>query len=73
MPTKSSLPDFAFTNSITPETLRTYFLNLSVDVLLLDVRAEKDHDVGYVGAEYIDRGCKINTVWIDPTVIMRPG
>ena len=65
-------PAFPLTNSIAPETLRSYFLNPSVDVLLLDVRTEEEAQTGYVGVEYQDRA-KINNVWLDPNVIMREG
>lgn len=68
-PTK---PNFPFTSSITPDTLRSYFMNSAVDVLLLDVRPSEEFYHGYVGAQYHERGCKVNVVWIDPTVVMRP-
>jgi ubiquitin carboxyl-terminal hydrolase 8 len=71
MPVLSKKPEFPFTNTITPDTLRSYFLNLAVDVLLLDVRPEAEFERGYVGYQYVGRGCKINVVWIDPTILMR--
>lgn len=70
-PTAMGKPNFPFTNSITPNTLRSYFINLSVDVLLLDVRPESELRQGYVGYEYVERKCHINVVWVDPTIIMR--
>ncbi|WOO79490.1 Ubiquitin carboxyl-terminal hydrolase 4 [Vanrija pseudolonga] len=72
-PAQLGKPEFPITNAITPETLRSYFLNSSIDVLLLDVRDEKEYSTGYVGAEYVARGAKINVIWIDPTVLARDG
>nr|XP_019051247.1 hypothetical protein I302_01696 [Kwoniella bestiolae CBS 10118]OCF30177.1 hypothetical protein I302_01696 [Kwoniella bestiolae CBS 10118] len=66
-------PKFPFSNSVTPDELRSYFLNPAVDVLLLDVRSEEDFKRGYVGKEYEPRGAKVNVVWMDPTVLMRDG
>lgn len=67
-------PNFPFTNSITPETLRSYFTNKAVQVLILDVRPADEFALGYIGTEYYLReGCgDINIVWIDPTVLKRP-
>jgi ubiquitin carboxyl-terminal hydrolase 8 len=48
MPVRGKKPDFPLTTSITPDTLRSYFLNLSVDVLILDVRPETEFWRGYV-------------------------
>lgn len=73
MPVKAKRPDFPLSMTITPELLRSYFLNLSVDILLLDVRPEDEFQRGYVGHQYVDRGCRINVVWIDPTILMRDG
>jgi ubiquitin carboxyl-terminal hydrolase 8 len=73
MPVRGKKPDFPLTTSITPDTLRSYFLNLSVDVLILDVRPETEFWRGYVGHQYVERDCKINVVWIDPTILMRDG
>lgn len=66
-------PKFPFTNSVDCDTLRSYFLNPAVDVLLLDVRPEDEFQRGYVGVEYEPRGVKIDIVWLDPTVVMRDG
>jgi ubiquitin carboxyl-terminal hydrolase 8 len=66
-------PNFPFTSSITPDTLRSYFMNAAVDVLIVDVRPSEEFQKGFVGTEYVERGCKVNVVWIDPTVLMRPG
>jgi len=66
-------PKFPFSNSIDCDSLRSYFLNPAVDVLLLDVRPEEEFQKGYVGVEYEQRGAKINIVWLDPTVVMRDG
>nr|XP_019008054.1 uncharacterized protein I206_07222 [Kwoniella pini CBS 10737]OCF46835.1 hypothetical protein I206_07222 [Kwoniella pini CBS 10737] len=66
-------PKFPFSNSVTPDELRSYFLNPAVDILLLDVRAEEEYKRGYVGREYEPRGAKITVVWMDPTVLMRDG
>ncbi|KAL1409731.1 ubiquitin-specific protease doa4 [Vanrija albida] len=70
-PAQLGKPDFPLSTAITPDTLRSYFLNSSVDVLLLDVRDENEYTTGYVGAEYVPRGAKINVIWIDPTVLAR--
>ncbi|GMK54579.1 hypothetical protein CspeluHIS016_0111650 [Cutaneotrichosporon spelunceum] len=69
-PTK---PNFPFTSSIMPETLRSYFLMPAVNVLICDVRSADEFSMGIVGAEYHARGCKVNVVWIDPTVLLRSG
>ncbi|KAK4683648.1 ubiquitin carboxyl-terminal hydrolase 8, partial [Tremellales sp. Uapishka_1] len=66
-------PKFPITNSIEPDTLRSYFINPAVDILLLDVREESAFQRGYVGQEYEARGAKVKVVWMDPTVIMREG
>lgn len=72
-PTHAGKPTFPRTNVLEPNDLRTYFMNFDVDVLLLDVRSEDEWKKSYVGAEYYNRGCHINVVWIDPTIIMRSG
>lgn len=72
-PTHAGKPSFPRTNALEPNDLRTYFMNWDVDVLLLDVRSEDEWKKSYVGAEYYHRGCHINVVWIDPTIIMRTG
>lgn len=64
-------PKFPFSNSINPETLRSYFLNPEIEMVLLDVRPEDENKRGYVGAEYESRGAKVRTVWMDPTVLLR--
>lgn len=64
-------PKFPFSNSINAETLRSYFLNPEVEMVLLDVRPEEENQKGYVGAEYESRGAKVRTVWMDPTVLLR--
>jgi len=66
-----SKPKFPLSNSVDPDTLRTYFHNPSVDILLLDARNEEEYQRGYVGQEYEGRGAKMNVVWIDPTILMR--
>ncbi|CAK9786673.1 hypothetical protein CC85DRAFT_288603 [Cutaneotrichosporon oleaginosum] len=72
-PEKIAKPNFPYTSSITPDTLRGYFTNPAADVLICDVRPAEEFAVGFVGAEYHERGCKVSVVWIDPTVLMRPG
>ncbi|WRT70548.1 uncharacterized protein IL334_007546 [Kwoniella shivajii] len=66
-------PKFPFSNSVTPDELRSYFLNPAVEMLLLDVRSEEEFQRGYVGREYEPRGAKVNIAWMDPTVLMREG
>jgi ubiquitin carboxyl-terminal hydrolase 8 len=66
-------PKFPYSNSIDCDTLRSYFLNPAVDVLLLDVRPEEEFQKGYVGVEYEARGAKIELVWLDPNVVSREG
>nr|XP_018259897.1 uncharacterized protein I303_07969 [Kwoniella dejecticola CBS 10117]OBR82055.1 hypothetical protein I303_07969 [Kwoniella dejecticola CBS 10117] len=66
-------PKFPFSNSVTPDELRSYFLNPAVDILLLDVRSEEEYKRGHVGREYEPRGAKVTVVWMDPTVLMRDG
>ncbi|WWD20590.1 hypothetical protein CI109_105066 [Kwoniella shandongensis] len=66
-------PKFPFSNAIDPDTLRSYFLNPAVEMLLLDVRSEEEFQRGYVGREYEPRGAKVNVVWMDPTVLLREG
>lgn len=68
---RSMKPKFPFSNSVTPETLRSYFLNPEVELVLLDVRPEDEVSKGYVGAEYEGRGGPIRNVWMDPTVLLR--
>ncbi len=70
-PREVSKPKFPLSNSVDPDTLRTYFHNPSVDILLLDARNEEEYQRGYVGQEYEGRGAKMNVVWIDPTILMR--
>lgn len=72
-PTHAGKPSFPRTNVLEPKDLRSYFMNLDIDVLLIDVRSEDEWRKSYVGAEYYDRGCHVNVVWIDPTIIMRSG
>lgn len=64
-------PKFPFSNSVNCETLRSYFLNPDVEMVLLDVRSEEEHRRGVVGAEYEPKGAKLRVVWMDPTVLMR--
>lgn len=68
---RSMKPKFPFSNSITAETLRSYFLNPEVEMVLLDVRSEEENQRGYVGAEYESRGAVVRVVWMDPTVLLR--
>ena len=64
-------PKFPFSNSVNCETLRSYFLNPDVEMILLDVRSEEEHRRGVVGAEYEPKGAKLRVIWMDPTVLMR--
>jgi len=64
-------PKFPFSNSVNCETLRSYFLNPDVEMVLLDVRSDDEHRRGVVGAEYEPKGAKLRVVWMDPTVLMR--
>jgi ubiquitin carboxyl-terminal hydrolase 8 len=64
-------PKFPFSNSVNCETLRSYFLNPDVEMILLDVRSEEEHRKGVVGAEYEPKGAKLRVIWMDPTVLMR--
>jgi ubiquitin carboxyl-terminal hydrolase 8 len=64
-------PKFPFSNSVNCETLRSYFLNPDVEMILLDVRPEEEYRRGVVGAEYEPRGAKLRVIWMDPTVLMR--
>ena len=66
-------PKFPLTNSIDPDTIRTYLLNPAVDLLFLDVRPEEETKKGHVGQEYEERGAKVPVVWIDPTILFRDG
>ncbi|OXG41036.1 ubiquitin carboxyl-terminal hydrolase 8 [Cryptococcus neoformans Bt15] len=66
-------PKFPFSNSITPDELREYFLNPSVEMLFLDIRPEDEWKKGYVGREYEKRGARVEVVWLDPTVLLREG
>lgn len=66
-------PKFPFSNSITPDELREYFLNPSVEMLFLDIRPEDEWKKGYVGREYEKRGARVEIVWLDPTVLLREG
>ncbi|EIW69824.1 hypothetical protein TREMEDRAFT_30214 [Tremella mesenterica DSM 1558] len=68
---KPTKPKFPFANCIDPDTLRSYFLNPAVDVVLLDVRSEEEFRRGYVGKEYEPRGAIVKAVWMDPTVLLR--
>lgn len=68
---ESMKPKFPFSNSVNCETLRSYFLNPDVEMILLDVRPEEEYKRGVVGAEYEPRGAKLRVVWMDPTVLMR--
>lgn len=71
-PTKEvAKPKFPLTNAIEPELLRSYFLDPSVDILLLDVRVEEEFQRSHVGEEYEARGAKVKVVWMDGTVLMR--
>lgn len=64
-------PKFPIVNAVDPDTLRSYFLNPTVEMLLLDIRSEEEFQRGYVGKEYEPRGAKVNVIWMDPTVLMR--
>ena len=72
-PVQFEKPKFPLSNSIEPDTIRTYLLNPAVDVLVLDVRPEEECQSGHVGQEYEERGAKVTVVWIDPTVLLRDG
>lgn len=69
-PQPATKPRFPYTNSINPDTIRTYLLNPAVDLIIIDIRSEEEHRKGYVGQEYEGRA-KVQIVWIDPTVLMR--
>ncbi|ORX41170.1 hypothetical protein BD324DRAFT_613498 [Kockovaella imperatae] len=73
LPTHFEKPRFPLTNSIEPDTIRTYLLNPAVDVLFLDVRPEEEYKISHVGEEYEERGAKVTVVWMDPTVLCRDG
>ena len=66
-----SKPKFPFSDAIDPETLRSFLLNPTVDVLLLDARSVEDFSHSHVGQEYEARGANVKVVWMDPTVLMR--
>lgn len=66
-------PKFPFSNSITPDELREYFLNPSVEMLFLDIRPEDEWKKGSVGREYEKRGARVEIAWLDPTVLLREG
>lgn len=68
---KLTKPKFPFSNSIEPDTIRTYLLNPAVDILLLDTRSEEEYQRSHVGQEYEARSAKVTVVWMDPTVLMR--
>ncbi|KIR42515.1 ubiquitin carboxyl-terminal hydrolase 8 [Cryptococcus deuterogattii 99/473] len=72
-PKPKEKPKFPFSNSITPDELREYFLNPSVEMLFLDIRPEDEWKKGYVGKEYEKRGARVEVVWLDPTVLLREG
>lgn len=72
-PKPKEKPKFPFSNSITPDELREYFLNPSVEMLFLDIRPEDEWEKGYVGKEYEKRGARVEVVWLDPTVLLREG
>ena len=72
-PPQFEKPNFPLSNSIEPDTIRTYLLNPAVDVLFLDVRPEDEYHTGHAGQEYEERGAKVTVVWIDPTVLTRDG
>jgi len=72
-PATLTKPKFPITNGIEPDTLRSYFLDPAVDMVLLDVRSEEEFGRSHVGQEYEARGAKVRVVWVDPTVLMREG
>jgi ubiquitin carboxyl-terminal hydrolase 8 len=66
-------PTLPLTNSISPEVLYDYLQEPSLTLLVIDTRSYEDHQQDYIGKEPLVEGRKINTIWIDPTILARPG
>jgi ubiquitin carboxyl-terminal hydrolase 8 len=64
-------PKYPLSNAIDPETIRSYIINPSAQILLLDLRSEEEYKRGYVGKEYEPKGYNVAAMWLDPTVLMR--
>jgi hypothetical protein len=75
-PPVAKKPLFPYTNAIQPRRLKEYLINPAVKVLLLDVRDRSEYDRGHVGKE-LSKGLSgdesFDVVWIDPTLLSRPG
>ncbi|KAJ9103206.1 hypothetical protein QFC21_002629 [Naganishia friedmannii] len=71
--TATQKPTLPLTNSISPEVLYDYFQEPSLALLVIDTRPYEDHQRDYIGKEPVVEGRKMNTIWIDPTILARPG
>ncbi|GHJ88910.1 hypothetical protein NliqN6_5312 [Naganishia liquefaciens] len=65
-----SLP---FTSAIMPDTLDAYLDDPGLNVLLVDTRPGQDHARGWIGDDGRDAREGVSCVWIDPTILSRPG
>lgn len=66
-------PSLPFTNAIMPDTLFGYLRDPSLSLLLVDTRSGEEHGKGWIGEEEQREGRAVNCVWVDPTILSRPG
>ncbi|KAJ9119135.1 hypothetical protein QFC22_003626 [Naganishia vaughanmartiniae] len=66
-------PTLPLTNSISPEVLYDYLQEPALTLLVIDTRSYEDHQQDYIGKESFVEGRRTNTIWIDPTILARPG
>lgn len=67
-------PTLPFTNSILPDTLYGYLQDPLLSLLVIDTRPWEEHQRGFIGKDMdLDEGRKVNAIWVDPTILARPG
>jgi hypothetical protein len=67
-------PMLPFTNSILAEVLYGYLQEPLLNLLVIDTRPYEEHQQGYIGKDMdLGEGRRVNAIWVDPTILSRPG
>lgn len=66
-------PNLPFTNAIMPETLYGYMNDPALRLLVVDTRSGEDHQRGWIGGAGEAEKGNADCVWVDPTILSRPG
>jgi hypothetical protein len=67
-------PTLPFTNSILAEVLFGYLQEPLLNLLVIDTRPLEEHQQGFIGKDMdLGDGRRVNAIWVDPTILSRPG